>query len=256
MLPVLLLVACNQAPTEKLISAYDVETMGTGFKAFAPAADIKVSAAQTPSGKWAVRATVPLHKISDERIADLSSSLDILDANGTRLNEGLDLFGQDIVAILPVLNDDEKPTRNVIYASTTEVDKKTAAGIVAGASSIRLRLDAVAAQEVAAAAAEEALQDGAKKEKPRFPDDPSVEDLVSYYGIRGILRSYESAYRSGNKAKCKQIKDRLSKIEDQVNDHPKGGRKISNRLEDWIDDKIDDIEDKVDDQKDSRKKRR
>ena len=232
LLPALLLVACNQAPSEKLISSYDVETVGSGFKTFAPAADVKVAAVQTPAGKWTVCATVPLRKVTDEKVDVLSSSLDLLNAAGSRLN------------------DEEKPARNVIYSSSSELDKKTAAGIVAGASSVRLRLDAVIAQE------EEVKKEEPKKEKAVFPDDPSVQDLVSYYGIRGILRSYESAYSSGNNAKCKQIKDRLSKIEDQVSDHPKGGRKISTALEDWIDDRIDEIEDKIDDQKDSRKKRR
>jgi hypothetical protein len=250
LLPALLLVACNQAPSEKLISSYDVETVGSGFKTFAPAADVKVAAVQTPAGKWTVCATVPLRKVTDEKVDVLSSSLDLLNAAGSRLNDGFDLLGQDVMSLLPVLNDEEKPARNVIYSSSSELDKKTAAGIVAGASSVRLRLDAVIAQE------EEVKKEEPKKEKAVFPDDPSVQDLVSYYGIRGILRSYESAYSSGNNAKCKQIKDRLSKIEDQVSDHPKGGRKISNALEDWIDDRIDEIEDKIDDQKDSRKKRR
>ena len=233
LLPVLLLAACNQAPTEKQISAYDVETVGSGYKTFAPAADVKLAAVQTPSGKWTVRATVPLKKASDEKVDVLSTSLDLMDAGGSRLNEGFDLFGQDVMSILPVLNDEEKPARNVVYSASAELDKKTAARIVAGASSVRLRLDAVTAQE-------EVKKEEPKKEKLHFPDDPSVEDLVAYYGIRGILRQYEGAYRSGNKAKCKQIKDRLGKIEDQVSDHPKGGRKIANRLEDWIDDKIDD----------------
>ena len=248
LLPVLLLAACNQAPTEKQISAYDVETVGTGFKAFGPAADVKVAAVQTPSGKWTVRATVPLKKITDEKVDVLSTSLDLMDAGGARLNEGFDLFGQDVMSILPVLNDEEKPARNVVYAASSELDRKTATGIVAGASSVRLRLDAVVAQE-------EAKKQDPKKEKFRLPDDPSVEDFVAYYGVRGLLRSYEGAYRSGNNAKCKQLKERFSKIEDQVSEHPKGGRKMARRVEDWIDDQMDDIEERVDDQKDSRKRR-
>ena len=236
----LVLTSCfNSAPSEVLISAYDVETIGTGFKTFAPAADLRVNAIQTPSGKWSVRVTVPLKKVSDEKVEALSTSLDLLDRSGVRLNAAFDLFGQDVMAILPVLNDDDKPVRNVSYMASAELDKKTVNNVIANAASVVLRLDATIAE-----AKKDAVQ-----QKAEFPYNPTVQNLAAYYGIWGILRQYEAAYRRGNKSQCKQIKARLSKIEDAVNDHPRGGRKISNELEDWIDDRIDDIEDRVDDEK-------
>ena len=242
----LLLASCNTGtPAEAVISATDVETTGTGFNIFAPAAEVKAYAVQTPSGNWAVRATVPLQKVTDDVVEALSTSLDLLDRSGMRLNAAFDLYGQDITSILPVLNDPSKPIRNVVYLSSSEMDKKTANAAVANAVAGQLRRDAVIAAPV-----EEAQVD---KPKPEFPYDPSVQDLVSYYGVRGILRQYESAYRNGNKDRCKQLKARLSKIEDQINDHPRGGRKISNAFEDWCDDRIDEIEDRVDDGKKRRR---
>ena len=244
----LLLASCtNGTPAEAVISATDVETTGTGFNAFAPASELKAYAVQTPSGNWAVRVTVPLQRVTDDPVEALSTSLDLLDRSGMRLNSAFDLYGQDIPSLLPVLNDATKPARNVVYLSSSEMDKKTANAAVANAVAAQIRLDAVIAAPVQE---EEKVE---KKDKPEFPYDPSVQDLVAYYGVRSILRQYENAYRNGDKNRCKQIKDRLSKIEDQIYQHPRGGRKISNQFEDWYDDRIDEIEDKVDDGK---KKRR
>ena len=238
-------------PVEKLLPPTDVETIGTGYNLFAPDSDVRIVMAQTPSKKWTVRATVPLRRVADEKVESLTTTLDLMDATGVRLNTAFDLIGQDIYSLVPVLNDDAKPARSVVYMATAEMDYKTLKPIVENTAFGRLHLEATMA-----APAEEEVAEKAKKEKAPFPDDPSVQDLVSYYGIRGILRQYESAYRKGNKTLCKQIQNRLEKIEDAVSDHPKGGRKISNALEDWIDDRIDDIEDKVDDEKDAKKKRR
>lgn len=249
-----LVVSCiPYQPVEKVLATTDIETIGTGYNLFAPDSDVRVVMAQTPSKKWTVRATIPLRRVADEKVESLTTTLDLMDATGVRLNTAFDLIGQDIYSLVPVLNDDAKPARSVVYLATAEMDYKNLKPIVENTAFGRLHLEATTA---APAEEEEVAEEKAKKEKAPFPDDPSVQDLVSYYGIRGILRQYENAYRKGNSALCKQIQNRLEKIQDAVSDHPKGGRKIANSLEDWIDDRIDDIEDKVDDEKDGKKKRR
>ncbi len=224
---------------EKWIAPENVETAGTGFKTFAPDSDIRVFAAEVPEGGWAVRASVPLRKVTDDPVDALASSLDLLDADGSRLNAAFDLFAEDIASLLPVLNDESKPVRSVLYSSPASLEKKTAASLVKNVASLRLRLDAAVAEKV---------KDKAK-EKAQFPDNPTVQSLVAYYGIRSILSQYESAYSKGSSTQCKKLKERMSKIEDAVRDHPKGGRRIANELEDWMDDRIDEIEDRVDDGK-------
>ena len=233
----------SQSSGEKWIAPENVETTGTGFKTFAPNADVRVFAVEAPDGGWSVRASVPLQKVNEDPVDALASSMDMIDANGTRLNAGFDLFAEDLSSLLPVLKDAEKPVRNVLYSSPSSLDKKTAAAIVKDVASLRLRLDASVAEEEVQAEKEK------KKEKAQFPDNPTVQNLVSYYGVRGVLKQYEAAYRSGDKSRCKQVKAKLSKIEDAVREHPKGGRSIANDLEDWMDDRVDEIEDKVDDEK-------
>ena len=235
----LLATSClNNTPLETVIASADTETAGNAYKVFAPNGDIKVFMVQTPAKKWNLRATVPLQKRTDDIVETLTSSLALMDESGTQLEEGSTLAAQEIMSILPVLNDEEKPARNILYVSPQELDYKTAKSVILRTVTGRLYLEATIAAP--------------KEKKPEyvpFPANPTVQNLVAYYGIWGILNQYKAAYRNGNKARCKQIKERMSQIEDAVRDHPSGGRRISNELEDWMDDRIDEIEDQIDDNK-------
>ena len=235
------LVSCGSVqPAEAFVPASAVETLGTGFKTFAADGELRVFSFQTPSGKWSIRVTAPLRRVSDEKVEALNTSIDLFDQNGVRLNDAFELTGQDIASILPVLNDADKPVRNVTYMAMAELEGREASRIVSGVKSVHLNLEA------AVSTPEEVKK---KEEKKEFPYEPTVQNLVAYYGIRGILRQYETAYSNKDKSRCKQIKNKLDNIESAVREHPRGGKRIANDLEDWMDDQIDEIEDKVDDRR-------
>lgn len=237
-------VACSEKkPVDKLLPSDTIEVTGDGFQNFAAAGDVKLFLAQDPDDakKWTVRATLPITKTSKAPVSALEAGLDLLDANGARIHDDFGLKAQELEAVLPVLNTEEGSQRNVVFSAETFLDQAAAKKILDGVQSLRLNLACQGGTPAAAPAPQPAA--------PTFPAVVNVTSLIQFYGIRGILREYESAYRSGSKSRMKQIKGRLEAIDSKVRNHPRGGRSIANSLEDWIDDQIDEIEDRVDDER-------
>lgn len=242
-LSLLCLSACNsKKPVEKVFPSRDIEIVGTGYQVFGTGTEAKLYLYQNPEkgGEWTIRATVPIRKMGKTaKVAELVTTLDLLDANASRVNDAFTLEGQDIESLLPILNTDENAIRNVVYTTSSQVDYGAAKKILEQTQSLKLLFDLPKNAKAAPGGA-------AASEGAAFPANPTVENLVQYYGIRGLLSEYESAYRKNNQNKLKQLEDRLDKIEDQIKNHPRAGKKMARKVKDWVDDRIIAIEDRID----------
>lgn len=239
----LLFTACQEKKSnEKILPADEIEMIGDAFQEYGAAGDVKLFLSQSSADpkQWTVRASFPVQKTGKAKIQQLEAQLYLLDSNNAPVQDGFVLSAQDLDAVLPVLAAEEGAQRNVIFSSETTMDKAAAEKLLAGTQALRLSLSAPNAKPAAAAPQQPAVT---------FPSNVNLTSLIQFYGLRSLVNEYERAYRSKNKSKMKQIRDRFSSIENKVREHPRGGRTIANNLEDWFDDQLDEVEDRVDDER-------
>ena len=235
--------ACSQAPEERYIPKGNMEFAGNGFTAFSLGADVKlyISQNQDDASLWNVQAVVPIRKELDATLGGLSMDMVLLDDKGIRVREGFVLEAEGMPNLMPVYNSGPSVEKTVVFSvpdgQKKDFSKKEAQALLKKVSKVQVNInmeEAIIEPEVV---------------KPVFPSNPTVTNLVQYYGINGILKEYERAYRAKNKPRVKQIQARLDKIYEQIAKHPKGGRKIAGKVEDWTNDMQDGIEDRVDDER-------
>lgn len=226
--------------TDKILPCDDIEMMGDAFQEFAATGDVKLFMTASPADpkKWVIRASFPIKKTGKAKISKLEAQLDLLDANGARVHEDFGLKAQELEAVLPVLAAEEGAQRNVVFSSETLLDQAAAENLLNGTKSLRLSLSAP-----------ESVPAAQQQPTVTFPANVNLTSLIQFYGLRSLLGEYERAYRSKNKSRMNQLKNRFDTIVGKVKDHPRGGRSIANNLEDWIDDQLDEIEDRVDDER-------
>ena len=233
--------ACSQAPEELYIPKGNMEFAGNGFTAFSLGADVKIYLSQNQDNNslWNIQAVVPIRKELDATLGGLNMDMVLLDDKGIRVREGFVLEAEDLENLLPVYNSGPSVENTVVFSvphgQKKDFSKKEAQALLKKVSKVQVNINM-----------EEAVVEAPK---PVFPSNPTVTNLVQYYGINGILKEYERAYRAKNKPRVKQIQARLDKIYEQIAKHPKGGRKIAGKVEDWTNDMQDGIEDRVDDER-------
>lgn len=254
----LLACACSSnLPEETVISKSAVDFAGNAFSSFSLGADMKLYTVQNPdnTSQWTIQAVVPVRKVVNTPIHNLSIDLFLLDERGARVREGLVLQGEDLPNLLPVFNASENEERAVVFSIQNEEKKYLSADEVSqllkktkGARMIYNDLTSTASSPVADQGVPSAKTPDASAKTPQtaaqeeFP--MTLDGLCRKYGIYGKLSLYEQALSKGRRSEAKRIEDQLWAIERRV----RGDRSIPERLRDsfvnYIENKEDAIEDR------------
>lgn len=78
--------------------------------------------------------------------------------------------------------------------------------------------------------------------KPEEKKEITLNSLLTDYGIYGMLSQYEKHLKNGEKAKAKQVEDKMWEIEKKVKKDPSIPKDLRDRFVDYIEDKEDEIE--------------
>ena len=237
-------IACSGNKTNELyVPKGTVEFAGNAFTSFSLGADVKLYISQNPdkSSEWTVQAVVPVRKEVKGKITGLSINLTPLDDRGIRIRDNFILEGEDLENLVPVYNSADNIERTVVFSVARDgvkkyFSKKEAAKLLSKTKGIRIDFNVPSGSATASSSAVSGSSD------EEFP--MTLDGLCRKYGVYGLLGSYESALRNGNKSRAKQIEDQLWSIEKRVGNDYNVPSWLRDRFKDYVEDREDEIEDR------------
>lgn len=246
----LLVAACGPGgqPVEKLIPKTDVELTGNGFQVFHLGSDVKLVMVQNLDNakEWMLRASVPLMKVSEGLVGDMSIDVNLLDENGMKVRDGYMLTAEDIINLIPKFNADKNVEKNIVFSASDNARRyftyKEAVDMIERTKSLAMNvsLTEVLPEVVPEQQANKKLED-AKAEKPQ---PVTFDSLMKKYGVYGLLSQYDTALKNRDKKKAKGIEDKLYTICKQVKSDPSVPESVAKKFRDYIETEEDRIEDK------------
>lgn len=274
----MILIGCgNKKPVETSISKYDVELMGNAFNSFRLGGEVRLL--MTPNvdndSKWMIRATVPLQKVDNMVIDELTADINLLDANSTKVREGFTLAAEDLASVVPVFNATPNAEKTLVFSAGDGMKKdftyKEASDLIEKVKKVNLTLNAskvhghvgsinvnendamvqssaeVALRSEQVTTAEKATMTTTetttvKKEKNEKDEPLTLNSLLKQYGIYGMLSQYEKHWKNGDRRKAKEVEDRMWEIEKKVSANSSIPKDLRERFVRYIEDKEDEIE--------------
>ena len=245
----MLLVGCGKKQAvETTIARTNVELMGDLFSSFNVSGDAHLLMVPNPDNKskWMIRATVPLQKTDSRTIRTMSAAINLLDGNGTKIDEGFMLFAEDINSVLPVLNS-TNTEKTLVFSAPNGLKKdfscKEASKLIEKVKKFGLTLSASKINPpVNASEQNETISNIV--ETPVVDESMTLDDLLKQYDIYNKLAKYDYYLRNGQKKKAKQLEDQMWAIENQVKNDRSLPKRLRDSFMDYVERREDQIEDK------------
>ncbi len=246
-----IVVSCsNNEPVETSVAKTNVEISGNSFNSFKLCSDVRLFVSPDPNdnSKWAIKATVPIQKVDGNQFNDLSVNINLLDENNLKVRDGFILTGEDIDAILPVINSVEGAEKTIIFSanegSKKDFSYKEAVEMLNKTKSITCSFNSERPVVEAATPEPEPEPEAPKSEKTYNDPPKTVHDLCMKYGIYGKMSQYDKALRNGEKKKAKRIEDDMYEICKKVKKDLNVPEWLAKNFKNYVEDREDEIEDK------------
>jgi len=234
----------KQEPVEKIIPKTDVELTGNGFQVFHLGSDVKLVMVPNPdnANEWALRASVPLMKVSEGLIGDVAITTTLLDQSGMKVRDDYVLVAEDLINLIPKYNADKNVEKSIIFSASENSRKyfgyKEMVDMIERTKSVAMN---VALTEVEP---EVVPEQAAEKKKDEKPEPVTFNSLMKKYGVYGLLSQYDKALSKKEKKEARAIEDKLYQICKKVKADPAVPESLAKQFRDYIEKEEDKIEDK------------
>lgn len=235
----------KQEPVEKIIPKTDVELTGNGFQVFHLGSDVKLVMVPNPdnANEWALRASVPLMKVSEGLIGDVAITTTLLDQSGMKIRDNYVLVAEDLINLIPKFNAGQNVEKNIIFSASEDSRKyfayKEMVDMIERTQSLAMN---VALTEVEPVVVPEQVAE--KKKEENKPEPVTFNSLMNKYGVYGLLAQYDKALSKKEKKEAKAIEDKLYQICKKVKADPTVPESLAKQFRDYIEKEEDKIEDK------------
>ena len=250
MLSAFILFSCgSKQPVETSISKNDVDLTGNAFQSFRLGGEVKLLMTPDPddNSKWMIRATTPLCKADNSNIGDMEAEMKLLDDHGTNVREGFSLTANDIASLIPVFNASPDAEKTVVFSAGEGVKKdftfKEASELISKVKKIGMTINTFQASGDATTPSTTDTNQVTEGDKANAKPQ-TVNDLLTQYGIYGMLAQYDRHLKNGDRIKAKQVEDRLYSIEKKVQNDVSLPKWMRDRFVEYIENKEDEIEDR------------
>lgn len=214
-----------------VIPVESIETAGPAFNRIVIAGPASVFSSESPLDpkQLYIRASIPCVKAIGVRLAGLSMSVDLLDANGSIVLSGL--YAEGLADIIPVLEAGEGVSRTIIFVSEMALDKSSVKRALEKTSRLRVNVFGLPGADISAG-----------QDKPAPSGPPTLNTLIRKYNAWWLLSEYERGVREDNKHIRKAAEHRISDAKNRAD--KEFDDDLSDQFDDWIDDRMDKIDDK------------
>lgn len=261
--------ACSsELPKEVNIQKEDVEYGGNAFLHFSLGEEVKLLTSQNSENpsQWTIQAVVPIHKVTDTPLEQLTIDIIPSDEEGARLRDGFALQCEDLPGLLPAINASKEVDLSIKFSVMDQKAKYMTsdelAQLLDHTKKLRMVFIAKTNEEPTAAPAKDVATPAApakteaampaaknpatkKPETPPAPREPmTLQGLFSRYNVHGMLSQYEQALKRGDKKGAKQIEDRLWEIEKRVKANQSIPEQLRSSFVSYIEKTEDEIEDR------------
>ena len=208
-----------------------IETAGPAFNRIVIAGPASVFSSESPLDpkQLYIRASIPCVKAIGVRLAGLSMSVDLLDANGSIVLSGL--YAEGLADIIPVLEAGEGVSRTIIFVSEMALDKSSVKRALEKTSRLRVNVFGLPGADLSA-----------DQDKPAPSGPPTLNTLIRKYNAWWLLSEYERGVREDNKHIRKAAEHRISDAKNRAD--KEFDDDLADQFDDWIDDRMDKIDDK------------
>lgn len=249
LLSAFILFSCDSIqPKETSISKSDVDLTGNAFQSFRLGGEVKLLIAPDPddNSKWMIRASTQLQKADNTNVDNMSAEIKLLDGNGINVREGFSLTANDIASLIPVFNASSDAEKTVVFSAGEGVKKdftfKEASKLISKVKRIGMTINTFQTSGDASTSSintEQVTDEAQVNEKPE-----TLNDLLTQYGIYGMLAQYDKYLRKGERIKAKKLEDKLYSIEKKVQNDASLPKWMRDRFVEYIEKKEDEIEDR------------
>ena len=251
LLSAFILFSCDSIrPKETSISKSDVDLTGNAFQSFRLDGEVKLLIAPDPddNSKWMIRATTPLCKVDNSKIGDMEAEIKLLDGNGINVREGFSLSANDLASLIPVFNASPDTEKTVVFSAGEGVRKdftfKEASELISKVKKIGMTINTFQTSNKAITPST-ATNDVQVTNAPQENEKPqTLNDLLTQYGIYGMLAQYDKYLKKGDRKKAKQLEDKLYTIEKKVKNDKSRPQWMRDRFVEYIENKEVEIEDR------------
>ncbi len=214
-----------------VIPVESIETAGPAFNRIVIAGPASVFSSESPLDpkQLYIRASIPCVKAIGVRLAGLSMSVDLLDANGSIVLSGL--YAEGLADIIPVLEAGEGVSRTIIFVSEMALDKSSVKRALEKTSRLRVNVFGLPGADLSA-----------DQDKPAPSGPPTLNTLIRKYNAWWLLSEYERGVREDNKHIRKAAEHRISDAKNRAD--KEFDDDLADQFDDWIDDRMDKIDDK------------
>ena len=214
-----------------VIPVESIETAGPAFNRIVIAGPASVFSSESPLDpkQLYIRASIPCVKAIGVRLAGLSMSVDLLDANGSIVLSGL--YAEGLADIIPVLEAGEGVSRTIIFVSEMALDKSSVKRALEKTSRLRVNVFGLPGADLSAG-----------QDKPAPSGPPTLNTLIRKYNAWWLLSEYERGVREDNKHIRKAAEHRISDAKNRAD--KEFDDDLADQFDDWIDDRMDKIDDK------------
>ena len=214
-----------------VIPVESIETAGPAFNRIVIAGPASVFSSESPLDpkQLYIRASIPCVKAIGVRLAGLSMSVDLLDANGSIVLSGL--YAEGLADIIPVLEAGEGVSRTIIFVSEMALDKSSVKRALEKTSRLRVNVFGLPGADLSA-----------DQDKPAPSGPPTLNTLIHKYNAWWLLSEYERGVREDNKHIRKAAEHRISDAKNRAD--KEFDDDLADQFDDWIDDRMDKIDDK------------
>ncbi len=214
-----------------VIPVESIETAGPAFNRIVIAGPASVFSSESPLDpkQLYIRASIPCVKAIGVRLAGLSMSVDLLDANGSIVLSGL--YAEGLADIIPVLEAGEGVSRTIIFVSEMALDKSSVKRALEKTSRLRVNVFGLPGADLSA-----------DQDKPAPSGPPTLNTLIRKYNAWWLLSEYERGVREDNKHIRKAAEHRISDAKNRAD--REFDDDLADQFDDWIDDRMDKIDDK------------
>ena len=221
-----------------VIPVESIETAGPAFNRIVIAGPASVFSSESPLDpkQLYIRASIPCVKAIGVRLAGLSMSVDLLDANGSIVLSGL--YAEGLADIIPVLEAGEGVSRTIIFVSEMVLDKSSVKRALEKTSRLRVNVFGLPGADLSA-----------DQDKPAPSGPPTLNTLIRKYNkARNVGFDWQKKEDVWDK-----VREELGELEAELRKDPSDAKNradkefdddLADQFDDWIDDRMDKIDDK------------